>query len=239
MINAIQKTNRWNDGRSGDAGRVAGNLVLDHMDPSRDRIQHEKGTVFVDAQKCWVGRVVADDGYLSTGVAHWANISADQQRQLMRDAEANKRKLFYLFITAHAKTKTVRYWEVAAEVVDRELLRRGKNGPGDVLGLHISIRDERYFLGEEDVTDSLVEFTVGSSAADVLRSAVDADRSKKSIRPSRNESPKSSETTAHFRRFDIPISDGRVATLHAPVPMSKSDIARIKSYIDVVSDLLT
>jgi len=234
----MAKISRWNDGRSGKSGRVAGNLVLDHLDPSGTRISHLKGTVFADSQNCWIGRVVADDSYLSSGVAHWANISADQQLQLVHEAKEEGRKLYYLFITAHTKMNTVRYWQVPAEVLVRELIRRSKNDQGDVLGLHISCRDGGYLLGEEDVSDCMSEFIVNLNDSASLNSAVEADRSRKKQTNSSIAKPAAQHSMEKARRFDVPISDGRVVTLLAPVPMSKSDVDRIKNYVDVIADLL-
>ena len=81
IIDAVERTggnmNIWTDGRSGESGRFAGNLVLKRLDPDGKRISNHKGTVFVDTRHCWIGRVVGDDAYLTTGVLHWANASAD------------------------------------------------------------------------------------------------------------------------------------------------------------------
>lgn len=229
---------RWSDGRSGDGGRFAGNLVLDRLDPTGQRVRHVKGTVFADRTCYWIGRVVADETYLSNGVAHWANISADQQREMLREAASTMRSLFFLFITAHLSSKIIRYWQVPAEVVGRELVRRGKNDQGDVLGIHIAIRNGRYLLGEEDVTECATEFRMPATDSTKLESAVEVDRVRKRPPAPVIKTPAGGFLSENMRRFDVPLSDGKICTLHAPVPMSKADVNRIKSYIDVITDLL-
>lgn len=239
--------NRWLDGRSGQSGRYAGNLVLDHLDPGGRRIRHLKGTVFEDETSCWVGRVVADDTYLSQGVLHWANASADQHRELSDYGRATGRELFYLFVTAHVEAKKINYWQVPSAVLERELRRRGKYGRGAVLGLHISARDGRHVLGEEDVTDYHAEFVIDAPASANLASAVRIDRSKKasstSTKPQSSPAGKAMAeawqvSQPSTRRFEIPISGGRVATFIAPVSMTAQDVTRVKGFMDLMADLL-
>ncbi len=236
---------RWNDGRSGESGRFAGNLVLDHLDPGGNQISKHKGTVFIDDRRCFIGRVVADDVYLSVGVLHWANISADQHREFVQFATETRRDLFYLFITAHPGSQTVQFWKVPASVLDRELRRRGKDERGSVFGLHISERAGKHMLGEEDVIAHYAEFNVAPESSAALTSAVRRDRAKKDR--SSDGDPATGATSdlanlavngGEMRRFEIPLSGGRVATLDAPVPMTPQDLIRVKGYIDLMSDLL-
>lgn len=234
---------RWTDGRSGESGRYAGNLVLDQIDPAGNQISKHKGTVFVDSHRCWVGRVVADDAYLMKGVLHWANISADQHRELLQFARETQRVLLYLFVTAHPDSRTVRFWQVPAAVLNRELKRRGKDGHGFVLGLHISDRAGRHMLGEEDVTEHFTESAIDAASTVELSLAVRNDREKKERAEASppidrtNIDSAESALDATVRRFDIPLSGGRVATLNAPLPMTPQNVARVKGYIDLMSDL--
>jgi hypothetical protein len=237
---------RWTDGRSGQSGRLAGNIVLEHIDPKRDKIFNHKGTVFIDHAHCWIARVVGDDAYLTTNVLHWANASADQHRELLQFVKDSRRRLEYLFITAHASSQTIQFWRVPAGIIERELKRRGKDGHGAVLGLHISSREGRQMLGDEDVTEYSVVLKIDGATTDELGLAISNDRSKKvqtsSSAPTmkRQQLLSSVSVAANdtFRRFEIPLSGGRIATLDAPIPMSSQDIARVKGYIDLMSDLL-
>ena len=68
----------WNDGRSGEAGCLAGNLVLAHLrDTQGESFSERKGTTFRGRTSIWVGRVCSTDAYLNArdrqatfGLAH-------------------------------------------------------------------------------------------------------------------------------------------------------------------------
>jgi hypothetical protein len=235
---------RWTDGRSGESGRYAGNLVLDHIDPSGHQISNHKGTVFIESHRCWIGRVVADDAYLTAGVLHWANVSADQHREMMQFGKETRRDLLYLFVTAHPDLRLIRFWQVPAAVLERELKRRGKDAGGSVLGLHISEREGRHMLGEADVTEYYAEFKIDPVASAKLTTAVRSDRKRKDraadAKPN-NDKPAVASTPStqnSTRRFEIPLSGGRLATFSAPVPLTAQDLTRVKGYIDLMSDIL-
>jgi hypothetical protein len=97
-------------------------------------------------------------------------------------------------------------------------------------------------LGEEDVTECYAEFNITAEASDQLTTAVQRDRKKKA----RGTGSDTMEMTVlpepaketEVRRFEIPLSGGRVARLDAPVPMTAQDLTRVKGYIDLMSDLL-
>jgi hypothetical protein len=188
---------------------------------------------------------VGDDGYLGAGVLHWANVSSDQHRELTQYSKETGRQLIYLFITAHPELGLVRFWQVPAAVIEREFGRRGKTVAGSVMGLHISDKDGRHMLGEEDVTEHSAELKIDSATSSELAVAVRHDRKKKArvepagaIEERRADSFELPASDAAMRRFDIPISGGRIAVLSAPIPLTDQDLTRVKGYVDLMSDLL-
>ncbi|MGN6506373.1 MAG: hypothetical protein ACTHM6_12505, partial [Tepidisphaeraceae bacterium] len=96
--------------------------------------------------------------------------------------------------------------------------------------------------GEEDVTRYCTELQLDDVDATAIKSAVDTDRAKtpKPVRKSeQTQEPASDKQGGKMRSFDIPVTNGGLAKLICPVPLDKTDIARLKGYIDLLEDLLT
>jgi hypothetical protein len=231
--------NRWNDGRSGEAGCIAGNLVLDHLDPSGHRIQHIRGTVFGSNDSVWIGRVVGDESYLHHGVLHWANNSWDQHTDWLREVKQTKRKLIYLFITARVSEGAVQYWQVPAAYLTEELERRRKNVRGAVLGLHISLKGDQHLLGLRDVTSLFHEVKIDPGTQAELRAALarDARPRNDTSAPGPNLS-RTIEREQVKRSFPIPLSGGNEALLEVSLPMTQQDVARLKGWLELMGDVL-
>jgi hypothetical protein len=237
---------RWVDGRSGWIGQLVGDIVLDHLDPSRSRVHRIKGTVFGDDQQIWVGRIVADESYLSPGVQHWANVSWDQLADAEREANDSKRQLFFLFITFFAERGQLVCWKIPSGVLAEELKQRSKDRRGEVYGLHISDKGGRHVLGSHDVTKDSFEVALKPEQLKRLRLAASpggeldeptAARAAGDLRE-RSRSQALVEPLVDLKTFSIPLSEGREAKLVAPVPVSEHDVARIKGWIDLMSDVL-
>lgn len=136
----------WKDGRSGPAGRVAGNLVLADLARSGEVFARRKGTTFLGKASIYVGRVCSKDDYLQKGQRHWANLSPAQHQDVALEAKQQKRELSYLFITATRQPAAVHYWKVPGKLVG-ELVSSLPVKPSDD-SCWIRIRDEnaKHFL---------------------------------------------------------------------------------------------
>lgn len=230
----MRNSERWIDGRSGWAGRLIGEVVLNHLDPGKAAVQRIKGTVFGDEQHIWVGRIVADESYLSPGVLHWANVSWDQLADAERDAAQSRRSLFFLFITFFAARGRLMYWQIPSRVLTEELKQRSKDRRGGVYGLHIADKGGRHVLGTHDVTQHAVEVKLRSEELKRLRVAVSPDATP----ANELDLPQTAQPSVELKTFSIPLSEGREARLVSPVPVSEHDVARIKGWIDLMSDVL-
>jgi hypothetical protein len=225
---------RWVDGRSGWLGGLIGEIVLDHLDPGGSTVQRIKGTVFGDQHHIWVGRIVANESYLSSGVLHWANVSWDQLDDAEREATQSRRKLFFLFITFFAGRGKLVYWTIPSRILSEELKKRSKNSRGGVYGLHISDKNGRHILGSHDVTQQATEVALRPEQLRRLRGEMSPDATPDDVR----DATQNTEPSTNLKSFSIPLSEGREARLVSPVPVSEQDITRIKGWIDLMSDVL-
>lgn len=233
----------WDDGRSGEAGCAAGNIALGHLASQGMRFRKVRGTTFESSDAIWISRVCSSDSYLSGGVAHWANISWDQHRDMLSEAQANNRSLIYLFVTGTEKPAAVHYWRVPAQVVECVLVQQGKNSRGATYGLHLIHDNGTYRIGEFDVTQYHAAVPLASNAAERLVAGFESTRQKKAakrisplvIEPERMPTAEDRD----IQRFEVPLTGGRVARLGVPVPISGSDLQRLKGWLDLMADILT
>lgn len=228
--------NVWDDGRSGEAGRVAGNLVLAELDKTERPIAKLKGTVFESAKALLVGRVCSSSEYLAGDVLHWANVSWDQHREVADEAKSRGKRFEYLFITASSDPPVVRFWRVPADTVATYLADRGKKSRGETCALHIVEDAGRQLLGRHDVTAFHGQVTVAGARAAELQQAI-AARSAGSGRLAAPDSRAARD--APTGGYEIPLSGGRAAWLLVPAAIAPPDLDRLKGWIDLMADVLT
>jgi hypothetical protein len=238
--------NLWNDGRSGEAGCAAGNLVLADLAQGGIAFRKVRGTTFESPESIWIGRVCATDSYLSPGVAHWANISFDQHRELMADAASNQRSLVYLFITAMESPPSVHYWRVPGEIIDRLLTEQGKAHRGGVYGMHIVEAHGRYRIGQHDVSEYHRAVSMNERASTKLAGGFEAVRRRRTSAAAASSGDGGgralvSATTGNpddHREFTIHLAGGRNARVLLPIPIAENDLPRLKGWFDLMSDVL-
>lgn len=238
----------WDDGRSGAAGQVAGDVTLGDLEPECGSFRKVRGTVFETDDMLMVGRVCGTDTYLSRGVHHWANISRDQYVKLIHDAREAGKSLRYLFVTATDGPPRVEYWLIPGEILGQILGVRHKSSPGDVLGVHIRCKDGRFFLDDVDVTDHHHVARLDQEQATVLKEALRITR-RISVRGGANRATSQEttpigtmtgeETSGEHQLFQVPVSGTRKMTLSVPIPLNTRDIERLKAWIDLMADILT
>ena len=235
----------WNDGRSGEAGCAAGNMVLGHLANTGVAFRKVRGTTFESPESIWIGRVCATDSYLSPGVSHWANISFDQHRELMADAAANHRSLIYLFITAMELPASVHYWRVPGEIIDRTLSEHAKAHRGAVYGMHIVEAHGRYRIGQHDVTEYHHSVPLNERASARLAVGFEAVRQRKVKGTPATILPDSASAGVTAggdddgqKEFAIPLAGGRNARVVLPIPIAENDLPRLKGWFDLMSDIL-
>ena len=139
----------WQDNRSGQAGRMIGNLVLSHL--CGDEITRMKGTMFSTPTEVIVGRVCSSSGYLLGGARHFCNVSKAQHRACER--AAGNKPLMYLFITADPEHHVIDFWKLPGKIV-KEVLARLKTKQSDKSCLLRVRKDgQKYVLnGDKDIT---------------------------------------------------------------------------------------
>ena len=244
--------NLWNDGRSGTAGCVAGNLVLAHVrDTQKEEFQERKGTTFRGRASIWIGRMCSTDSYLFGRDRHWANLSLEQHREVTHEASLEGATVKYLFITALAGEPVIHYWIVPSEVIER-IAFSDPRLPGDyVYSLHIREDDhEQYILEGEEVSGYHHVLKLPPAAASRVQKAFDADRTLRQRREEKRKPAKlvansasaevsSSGIDVALGRFQIPLKGGRSAVLQVPLPAADVDLVRIKGWIDLMNDVLT
>lgn len=144
-------TDVWTDRRSGQAGILAGNLVIRELERHfGETIKHRKGTTFFSQQRLYVGRACGVPDYLASGEAHWCNISQRQFDEVTKEARCDKRKLHFVFITA--TPKEVHYWCVPGVVVARILPRLPTKPSDKSCFLRIRRAENRFYLESEEIT---------------------------------------------------------------------------------------
>lgn len=143
----------WSDGRSGQAGQIAGNLVLeDSARRFRETIRRRKGTTFVSSKHLYFGRARAHGAEedWAKGIAHWFNLSPRQFGELTKEAREKKRKLFFVLITA--LPKEIHYWRIPSDVIGRILPRLPVKKSDKSCLLRIEKEGGRFVLEGEDIT---------------------------------------------------------------------------------------
>lgn len=140
----------WNDNRSGNLGRIAGSLVLNKIMKlgKSSKIFHEKGTIFSSEEQVFIGRVCATDSYLQSHIAHFSNLSKDQNKQVAIDYP--DKKLSYVFITVGKNC--LNFWLVPAAVIEEELKYLPVKPDHKSCFLRIVERNRKYFIGSQDIT---------------------------------------------------------------------------------------
>ena len=187
------------------------------------------------------------DAYLSARDRHWANISLEQHREMVSEANLEGSKVKYLFVTALQGRPEIHYWMIPGELVE-EIAFQGHEGSSDfVFSLHIRETTTGFEIDGRDVTafHRVLELMPG----DLARLEEAFTRARKPLgerstsrgkaagasRPLGNAIP----TGGVDGEFSIPLKGGRAATLTPPVPTARVDLERIKGWIDLMSDVLT
>ncbi len=228
----------WIDGRSGIDGCIAGNAALDILARAEGPIARVKGTVFESANAILVGRVCANADYLGSAILHWANTSWDQHEDLRRLASDNSKELAYLFVTS--TLKSLEFWRVPGKVVEDFIRSKGKARRGSTCAIHIVDDEHRHRIGAIDVSmfhvgaplpnQTAPEVPDGSSSQ--LR-ITDDDEPHKVLHPIREAK------YSVLAEYHVPMSNGGVVTLQVPMPVQRTDLDRLKGWIDLMADLLT
>jgi hypothetical protein len=239
----------WNDGRSGDAGCLAGNLVLARIRDGKGEVFRErKGTTFRGRASIWVGRICSTDSYLNARDRHWANLSIDQHREIMSEAGLEGSTVKYLFITALMNQPLIHYWVIPGDVIDRVAFAKHQNESEFVYSLHIRENNGRFELEEEDVSSFHQVLQLQPADATKLNQQFMAAKQLQAKRAARRAAVTDDGTTAMSTRigagmteneFRIPLRGGRSAVLSVPIPTAEVDLQRIKGWIDLMSDVLT
>lgn len=242
--------NLWNDGRSGTAGCLAGNLVLAQLrDTSQEQFAERKGTTFHGRGSIWVGRICSTDTYLAGRERHWANLSLEQHREVTHEAALEGASVKYLFITALPGQHEIRYWVVPGETVERVAFS-APNLPKDfVYSLHIRENEQGgFFVEGENVSPYHHVLKLNAGSLSRLEQAFESDRASRQRRQEKRKTPtidrEPGQATAGVStetrgRFEIPLKGGRAAILQVPLPAADVDLARIKGWIDLMNDVLT
>lgn len=144
----------WIDGRSGEAGIRAGNLVIaDLQKRIGERIRRVKGTWFCSSKYLFVARFASG----GTGSrAHWANVSPRQFAEVQ--AEAHKKKLSPEFVFITAGTDKVDYWRLSASIVGDAMAQLPTKKSDNSVLLEIRQDGRRYHLLNKDITRYHVSF---------------------------------------------------------------------------------
>lgn len=226
----------WEDGRSGEAGCVAGSIALRSLGVPVEKL---KGTVFQTAQSVLIGRVCSTDSYLSEPVLHWANASWDQHKEMAGEAASSGRELLYLFITAAGEPASVQIWLVPGAVVESVFVSRQKNRRGQTCAIHIVSDDARHVLAGTEITQFHKRLTLRPSEVAELSEVYRARQGK----PRPTQPPKGRIHTPDLvsagAAYDIPVSRSRSVRVQLPGPLSPSDVNRVKQWLDLTADVLT
>ena len=237
----------WTDGRSGPAGCLAGNLVLAELAATEGEFSPRKGTTFRSKKSIWIGRMCSTDAYLFGRDRHWANLSLDQHREVMREASLAGENVKYLFITALAGQPELHYWVVPAAVIEAVAFSN-RDQPADfVYSLHIREDSEgRFTVERTNVTQYHHQLELNPKAQTRLDRAFEKDKADRQRRQSKKATSIEVETqkagtlsSCTRRQFEIPLNGGRSAVLEVPVPAAEVDLTRIKGWIDLMNDVLT
>lgn len=237
----------WNDGRSGEAGCLSGNLVLDELARVHGRFTRVRGTTFQSRDAVWVGRF-CHEVYIEWPYCHWANVGVDQFHEMSAYAQSAGKRLLYLFVTAQpSRTAAIAYWAVPADILREVLDARGRNTSRTTFAVHIAFRDGRYGLDQADITEFHGELTPGPEVVSRLRNVTppaapalrDQDGSVRSRRVARRHGTRIGEPQQSLREFAVPLTGERSALLRLPVPLAEVDVSRIKGWMDLMSDVLT
>ena len=178
----MAKTGLWSDRRSGAAGQIAGNLVLEDLAHRfGETITRRKGTTFYSGKHLYVGRFIRGDSLVGDQV-HWANVSPRQLTGVTREARREKRKPLFVFITA--TPQEVHYWLVPATVVGRVITRQPVKRSDKSCALKIRRQEQQFLLEHEDVTRHHRILKPEARVITELSKALDRSR-KSSGQPSR------------------------------------------------------
>jgi hypothetical protein len=228
----------WDDGRTGAAGRLAGNIALEDLARKHGPWRKVKGTVFESARELVIGRVCSSDDYLTAPIVHWANGSWDQHVELQNLAGSRGNALNYLFVTATRQPPTVTYWHVPAPVVEAEFIARGRNAHRSTCALHIIADGDRNYLGKGEVTAHRHVVVLDDAGSVALARAFARGGARASALPSSRRTSRAARGDV-ANSYAIPVSGGRAVTVQIPGPLSAADVSRFRSWIDLTEDVLT
>lgn len=239
----------WKDGRSGLAGCIAGNIALQATFAEAE-VRKLKGTTFITPSFLIVGRVCASDDYLGGAVLHWANLSWDQHCELERRAKSQEKQLLYLFVTASSTPAAVHCWRVPGEMVKAAIEERGKNSPGATAAIHILWTGDRHLLGDADITALHTAVSLSAEQSRLLAESLEGVGTARSL-PKQSLSSKQAMADdsaapvfngspyAESTAFEIPMAGARSVRLSVLLPLTSTDVARLKGWIDLMADVLT
>lgn len=177
----------WRDNRSGIAGQIAGNLVLNDIarrsgDTILCRNHTGKGAIFITRKVIYVGRTCGTADYLARAEAHWSNLSPHQFSEITKVARQEERELVFLLITA--TPGEVHYWCVPGRVIGGILpLLRIKPSDKSCF-LRIRKDGHKFLMEDEDV--SIYHRSLKPEAAVVAELSMALSRSRKTHKKPKN-----------------------------------------------------
>ena len=236
----------WGDDRSGAAGRYCGNIVLSRLSGGDLRKLKGSALAFANEDTVFLGRAVGTDSYLNGSVLHWANLSHNQHDRFAREAMTTGRELRYLFVTGSLEQAGIHVWNVPSDVVQRHFERRSAGRDGTSVPLHIVQSGAKHLLGPDDVQAFHSFIALAEKDLERLRDALKNAQEETADEiispasaPNRREAPGRQSASRPLRVFSIPLSRGRVAELRIADAIGEPDVARIKGWMDLMSDVLT
>ncbi len=199
----------WTDKRSGTAGRLAGNVVLNELLRDDDAIKPRKGVTFESDAVIYVARTCGSSSYLQPPIVHWSTASPREHREVTDEANESGRAIFYLFITATPDTAGIDYWKVPGDVVTQLLATAPRRAKDDACMARIRVKDGQHYLGSQAVTQFHHVVKLSGEQRRALRDAFEVDR-----RTDRGTELKSD-------RVPSPVFVPR------PAPIGSSDVVRL------------
>lgn len=138
----------WQDQRSGPAGCIVGNVVLEEIQGKGEVFKRLKGTVFISDSRLVIGRMCTTETYLTSDWIHFCNLTKGHHRS-MKQAAGN-RSVEYLFITV--RDNEIHYWTIPHRVVSRILARASVKKSDSASILRIKAHNGKYLMMGRDVT---------------------------------------------------------------------------------------
>lgn len=199
-----------------------------------------KGTVFDNGETLFIGRVCADADYLGR-FAHWANVSLEQLDEVA--AASPDKRVVFLFITARLTEGRIDFWQVPADLVRAYVYEKQQVWRGGSSALHIRERRGRFWMGSYDVTEFHDSIELATTTEEVMEQRLEQGPATESVgakgrssSPDRLEPPP--EPAGYNGVFEVPTSLGHPVVLSVPYGINRADLARVKSFVDLIADLV-